>query len=304
MSETCTKVGFWAALCGCCCGTAVFKQLSCHSWRRTLFHFFLLAFLVALAISAASTFRAQKDVNEFTALFTEEFGGIACGPDGIAPAANARQPRTIALPNDGRLVYLPNWQQGVNYSPDDLKVFRYIIFWTPERQVFAVNQGEEFGWGIITRKGLTDLTQQMFSTSEFSGWLKTPDNSVGNWKNMPVFTQPFTFWAKFLLCGLAITLLFGYFIGIVWLTLLYIGIFALMFRLTGGAKKLASMTFSQFCKVGVYAAFPAMLVAGCFPLLELPLLSFNTVYMIGLVIYWLIVVNRNEMDFRQNQGDN
>jgi hypothetical protein len=261
-----------------------------------------MALCAAFIIGGAAAFRTGREINSMTAVFTEEFGGISCGPDGIFPSKDAKRPRSVALPQDGRLVYLPEWKKDTAYTPDDLKVFRYMIFWTPRRQLLAVNQGDELGWGVLCRSGLTDLTRHIFSTSEFSDFLKNTPPPVDGWKNMPIFVQPFTFWAKFLLYALAITLFIGYFIGIVWLTLLYIGIFALMFRLTGGAGKLVSMTFSQFCKVGVYAAFPALLIAGCFPVLELPLLSFNTVYMIGLVVYWLIVVNRNETDFRKNQG--
>lgn len=303
MDNTCSKISFRSALWGVCCGTAVFKQLLLHSWGRVIGHFLLMALIVSFFIAAASTYRTAKEVDGVSSQFTEEFGGISCGPAGISPQRDAARPRTVALPQDGRLIYLPDWKKGVIYSADDLKAFRYLVFWTPERQIVAAYQGDELGWAVLCRDGITEISQHVYSTSEFCDFLKTPVNNGDKWKNMPVFSQTFTFWAKFLLWGLAIILFIGYFIGMIWLTVLYIGIFALMFRLTGGAGKLVSMTFSQFCKVGVYAAFPAMLIAGCFPMLELPLLSFNTVYMIGLVVYWLIVINRNEMDFRKNQGD-
>ena len=298
-----SQIGFRAALWGSCCGPAIFKQLICNSWRRVIFHLFLLTLCVAFVIAAAATLRAGKEIDSMCAVLTGEFGNISCGPQGIAPTRNPATPRSLALPQDGRLVYLPDWKKGANYSPDDLKAFRYLLFWTPQRQLFAANQGDGLGWAVLSRDGLDDMDQHIYSAAEFSDFLKKPFSDSDEWEKMPVFTQSFTFWAKFLYWTLAIILFTGYFIGMVWLTLLYIGIFALMFRLTGGAGRLVSMTFSQFCKVGVYAAFPAMLVAGCFPVLELPLLSFNTVYMFGLVIYWLVIVNRNEMDYRKNEGE-
>jgi hypothetical protein len=83
-----------------------------------------------------------------------------------------------------------------------------------------------------------------------------------------------------------------------WLTvflqpLLYTAIFVLVFRLTGG-RQLRILSLSEFWRVGIYAGFPVMLFASCFPAFDLPFLRYDTVYMIGLVGYWLVVTGRIE----------
>ena len=81
--------------------------------------------------------------------------------------------------------------------------------------------------------------------------------------------------------------------GILALALFYTGLFAGMFRLTS-SRRLQTLTFGEFWKIGVYAGFPVMLVASCFPAFDLPYLSYSTVFMIGLVVYWLVAVARVE----------
>ena len=302
MSSTGKNIRFSAAVWGTCCGTAVFKQLIFHSWGRVIAHFLLLIFLLSVIITASVFKRAWNETGRMTDVFTAEFGNLTLGPQGMRPSLLPEKARTVAMPGDGRLIYLPD-NGNANYSPDDLNVFDYLIIWMPKKQLIAVNHSDDLGWVLLSNSGTASEKNFVANTAELSVFLKeqSPESDFP-WEKMPFLSKPFTFWANFFLMGLAITNFFGYFIGMAWTTLLYIGIFALMFRLTGGMKRLLSMTGSQFCKIGVYAAFPALLVAACFPVLNLKLLSFNTVYMIGLVMYWLIIVNRNEMDFRQNQG--
>ena len=67
-----------------------------------------------------------------------------------------------------------------------------------------------------------------------------------------------------------------------------------MFRLTSGGRYPIRLTYAQFWKTGIYAGFPALLVASAFPALNLPFFTFSTVYMTGLLIYWLYTAHRLE----------
>ena len=63
--------------------------------------------------------------------------------------------------------------------------------------------------------------------------------------------------------------------------------------LTG--RSVMSSPLKRICpEVTIYAGFPVMLVASCFPAFDLPYLSYSTVFMIGLVVYWLVAVARVE----------
>lgn len=45
-----------------------------------------------------------------------------------------------------------------------------------------------------------------------------------------------------------------------------------------------------------------MLFASCFPAFDLPFLRYGTVYMIGLVIYWLVAAGRIERAGMESGG--
>ena len=47
-------------------------------------------------------------------------------------------------------------------------------------------------------------------------------------------------------------------------------------------------------KCGIYASFPPMVIASLFPILELPFVTYETVFMIGLLIYWMAVTAKLE----------
>ncbi|MBR2373255.1 MAG: hypothetical protein IKA87_03385, partial [Lentisphaeria bacterium] len=73
------------------------------------------------------------------------------------------------------------------------------------------------------------------------------------------------------------------------------GIFMAMYRLLNGPSgRLRYLTLKEMWKCGVYAAFPAMIIASLFPALELPFLSYETVFMMGLLIYWMAVAAKLE----------
>ena len=42
----------------------------------------------------------------------------------------------------------------------------------------------------------------------------------------------------------------------------------------------------KYWKVCIYSGFPAVIIAGFFPMLDLPFFDFTDVYAVGLLIYW------------------
>ena len=79
---------------------------------------------------------------------------------------------------------------------------------------------------------------------------------------------------------------------LVWL---YTGIFMGMYRLLNGPSgRLSFLTLKEMWKCGIYAAFPPMVIASLFPILELPFVTYETVFMIGLLIYWMAVTAKLE----------
>jgi hypothetical protein len=87
------------------------------------------------------------------------------------------------------------------------------------------------------------------------------------------------------------------------LPLLYTALFVGVFRFSSGGRYPVRLTYLEFWKIGIYAGFPAMLVASAFPALALPFFSFSTVYMAGLLIYWLYTASRLERELAAEESD-
>lgn len=312
MSEKSIQVGFFSALIGVCRGSAIFSALCGNRWWRVVLHALILIFLLSTAITLGEIYRLHGAFDTTAREFSTVFGEIKFSREGVTPELEAGKERSLSLPFDGRLVYLPDWKRGVKFSEQDLNAFRYLCFWSQRRLIVAFNYGAEQGWyvGIQQPDPLPGAHEnpimpiyfkaQLLKGDAFSKLLAQPALGEKEWP----FKEPFELECDELLQVALVlftgTVFCGYFFGTILLTILYIGLFGLMFRLTGGARRLAVLNFSDFCKIGIYAGFPALIVAACFPALDLPFFGFNTIYMIGLVIYWLSVVSRLE----QRSNDN
>ena len=76
--------------------------------------------------------------------------------------------------------------------------------------------------------------------------------------------------------------------------------FTLVFRFAS-MRQLRVLTIRELWKTGLYAGFPAMIIGSFFPALNLPLFSFSTVYMFGLVIYWILIISRIERSGQEEE---
>ena len=137
------------------------------------------------------------------------------------------------------------------------------------------------------------LTFRNFTTKELCDFLAGGVTVSASWPRQEPPELPVSSLFDAVSVSVALLLSLGRFAGVLLLALFYTLIFAGVSRLSLGNRKTV-LNFAQFWKVGVYAGFPVMLVAGCFPALDLPFFSYSTVFMIGLVIYWMIAATRLE----------
>ena len=262
-----------------------------HSWGRTIFHLILLSLILAAVISGFEHARMRGVYEAAKHSFVSCFGNeIKLVSGGFVPEKDPDKCRSVALPDGGKLWYLPD---GKISSCTGLEENQYLIFWAPRGFAFAIRN--QNGWTFNT--AVPEKNTRIFSksrsihTAELQKYqLKSGEAwSMRNEEDLNVeeLTHIVTVVSLMFLMiqNLMLTLL---------LPLLYTSVFVGMFRLTSGGRYPIRLTYAQFWKTGIYAGFPALLVASAFPALNLPLFTFSTVYMTGLLIYWLYTAHRLE----------
>lgn len=301
MADYQARVGFWEALRGTCCGTEIFFRLRKNSTLRILFHLFFMALLCSAGILLGQLNRLLPEVRQLEQVFIAEFGSeFQLSAAGIVPEKAPERARALSLPFDGKLFYVPRGEAGVRLPSEQAEFLNYLAVWSPGYFVSAQHYEKDSWLVSILRPAEEGGAISMFSPEKHyltnSGLVELLDSKLDNGYSWPVketATQSFTALFGSLKIGMGILLFGMQLVGILALALFYTGLFAGMFRLTS-SRRLQTLTFGEFWKIGVYAGFPVMLVASCFPAFDLPYLSYSTVFMIGLVVYWLVAVARVE----------
>ncbi len=233
------------------------------------------------------------------AVFARDFGSVKVAPDGILPTVEPTRARSLLFPLDGKLVYQPDSTVSAAITEEELRVLRYLVIWSPRRLLFAWNYGEAGQWQYVQQlagdsRFVAPDHYRLVNTTAMARIAAEPVTTTGRWQLPQAETfsaqQIFTvidngIWLSFF--GVQF---FAWFI----MPLFYTAVFCFVFKLTGGASRLQALSFSQFWKIGIYAGFPVMPVAACFPAFDLPFFNPMMVFMAGLVIYWLLVVGRIE----------
>ncbi len=301
MTDHQTPVGFWEALRGTCCGTEIFFRLRRNSVCRILFHLFFMALLCSAGVLFGQLNRMLPEIRQLEQAVIAEFGSeFQLSSAGIMPVEAPERARMLTLPFDGRLFYVPRGGAGVRLSPEQAEFLNYLAVWSPGYFISAQHYEKDSWLVSILRPAKEGGAVSMFAPAQRhlsnAGLIELLGSRLDEgypWPINETANRSFATLFKSLKVGTGILLYGMQLLGMLMLALFYTGVFAGMFRLTS-ARRLQTLTFGEFWKIGVYAGFPVMLVASCFPAFELPYLSYSTVFMIGLVVYWLIAVARVE----------
>lgn len=292
------QVGFFKALSGACCGTGIFFSLRGNSWGRTFFHLFLLSVLCAGGITAGQGTRMAREVRHYADVFFGSFGGVRIGANGFRPERRPEMARSRPLAPAVRVFYFPAVPEtGIVIPEQDLLLTDYGFVWTPKLLVTLTRIPADNRWqcSAIPLGWFSPAAAHLLTDAELPGYLaalREPSRQIAGFPDgTTMLTGRET--VAFAVVGLCIGLFLVNFAIVFLLPLLYTAIFVLVFRLTGG-RQLRTLSLGEFWRVGIYSGFPVMLFAGCFPAFDLPLLRYDTVFMIGLVGYWLVVTGRIE----------
>lgn len=299
-----SAVSFSRALFGTCSGLEVFWVLRNQSWGRIIWHMCLMGVFCSLLITWGENSRVRPAISAGVRIFKSVFGEkVSCDKNGFLPEKNPGVSRSVALPNDGRLWYLA--QGKIQSSVTEIEKNSYVIFWAPKgfatcvqnvpgQWQISVIQPEKERMMLSGKKNLS--SSQLLEMSFTSPWdWQLGENTSFTAEEIGKFFSGMTGMTYFVQ-NLLLTLL---------LPLIYTAVFVGMFRLTSGGRYPLCLSYREFWKMGIYAGFPALLVASAFPALNLPFLTFSTVYMVGLLIYWLYAVSKiDRMLFENSPEEN
>ena len=299
--------GFFRAFSGTCCGRTIFASLRHQTWGKTVLHLFILSLITGTVVGGIRSCRVNNSAAALEAAFTETFGrelridrAKSAPFSALIPAEDPRKPREIALPGRGRLYYTGTARQ----VPDSLKDARpFLVIWRPDAFYLVQSEGEKFL--IVTQNAATaKMDQRNGSRADVERIFRdAPGALPANFNAMETEKTEALFDAFGSLAGVFLVLwAVGRNFILVWI---YTGIFMLMYRvLNGSAGNLRILTPGEMWKCGIYASFPPMVVASFFPALELPFFSFETVFMLGLLIYWMAVMAWIERNPGENEEHN
>ncbi len=298
---TAAHVGFFAVLRGTFTGTEIFFRLRRHSLWRTLLHLGLISFLLAVLATFIIGNRLRPELNAFKEAVVREFGdALLVSPDGIRPQRNPERARTIELPFRSRLIYVPDFSKGINIDAGELAGMEAFALWTPRFLLAARGNPGGETWQTYTATPPAGSSEKVLSTPELVDFLRAGQAPTGEWPVRKTETLPIEPQFAAIPPAIGIVFFIMEFFGVILYTLL----FAAMSKLLSFGRPQA-LSFAEFWRVGIYAAFPVMAVTAAFPLFALPLSRYSSLFFVfGLIVYWMAIAGRLERTLAGNQEEN
>lgn len=297
MSEEQKALSYMGAMSGCFRGTAVFPTLIGHSFLRTLWHTALTVVLLGVLTAVVQIWQMSGAIGESAEHFEAVFGGIAVSEEkGVVPGKKPEESHYLLLNQGGLLTYSPAGQPPVLPEKSRTRDYRYTIFWYPSNMVFVLPSADgeryavstmKFG-GAVSGRELCDRSglEKILQKAQSEKWTK-PEGLEANYE----------FQAEEIILAVkcvAAVGFFGVFFFEAWSQILMcLLIFVGFFALTSGRSR--TLKWKELVRIAMYAGCPALAVAACFMALDLTeILSFGTVYVIGTIGYFLVIVNKIE----------
>ena len=285
------QVGFFRALFGVCAGTEIFRELRGNSWLRVILHGALLTLILSIAISCGEMHRLSPRLRRIESRFIEEFGDKwNYSAEGLLPERAPDVARTLA-PEPGVLIAYTGNRNEIDLTRQELaSAGRGLIVISPRFFAFACRyNGEMIGhWQSDRTAGSLRCRDSEFNATVGPLLRRAAEAPTEEHPAVKVKISDFAAAARNIF---AVSLSLWWWCSLILLVFLYTGICVAVNWIFGGARRMP-ITLREYWKIGVYAGFPAMLVAAAFPAFDLPFLTYPTVYMIGLMLYWMIAANR------------
>ena len=299
MSGRPEQVSYFAAMRGAFTGTAVFAKLVAQSPWRAAWHTVLTVVLLGIFTAAMQMPRAAAGITAETGRFEAEFGGIVFVEPYLAlPRRAPETARSFPLGFGGLLVYTPAGQEPVLPEKSTFADFRYLVFWFPRQFVtvgpggegkFAVNVSSPGAYWMRFAARICDAGELERTLKDVAARQRGADLRE-NASEVVFSAQDI---ARLVKGSLTVAFFLKFLFDAAGQILMCLLIFVGFFALTSGKQR--TLRWGELVRIALYAGCPALLVAALFVGLDLTgVLSFGTVYVIGTVGYFLVIVNKLE----------
>ena len=282
------KTGFFRALYGTCCGLKIFEQLQEQSLWRALLHLLLMSILSAAVITAGVYPGLRALVNHSTDLVAENCGSITIAADGIKPEKSPETARCFMVAGPVSVTYLP--EKSTALPPGFRQECHTGIIWSGKRIGLWLWSGGETFQLIPLTQSMNDWTAQVCTSGEelFKSFQASPELILKDAGRID---------GEQLRALGELFLSFGWAGWILWVTLIevliYIAMFSGVFVLMNLGRP-RRFKLRQVIVMAIYAGFPVMVIGAVAEALQLPYLSFNIIYSMGMMIYLIMAMNRLE----------
>jgi len=292
-------MNFFKVLFSVCTGTERFAELSRLPLWRSLLHLMLLATLLATMITALRFPDIDAVARKITATLHAEFGEIKVTSNGFVPSIRPQERRRVTVYPGTVVEYFPD----TGFKDKDLRVddFSNGVVWTPGIAVLWLKTGSGF---MLLPLNYAPQALQEFGKVNFMP--VTPAGIVAFVKDLGRPAGPFMYagFHDFANTMERTVLLFSGFMEVLLIfggAVLFTSVFTGFFSIGGGASMLG-MRYRNMWTIGLYAGFPAMLVAAVVSGFELPYFDFSTVYLFGMLGYFFVIIGRIQRQRMDNAG--
>lgn len=297
MSDAKRVLSYFSAVTGCFRGTAVFDILVGHSMLRTVWHTVLTVVLLGVLSAVLQVLQLDGAVRESVGHFESEFGGMTVSEDlGVIPAAKPEESHYLLLNRGGVLVYAPAGKMPVLPEKSTFHDYKYAIVWYPACLVLVMPGADEGRYAVNTMKfGDTIGSRKICDEAGLTKILQSAQQQ--KWEEPDGLDTDYVFHSGAIIAAVKWIAGIGYF-GIFFFEsvsqiLMCLLIFVGFFTLTSGRNR--TLKWGELVRIALYAGIPALTVAAAFTVLDLTgILSFGTVYVIGTIGYFLVIVNKIE----------
>lgn len=313
-------MSFFRIVFSLCSGTELFPKIAERfSLFRAFFHLFLLLVFCTVGIILSAWLLNRDNVNLVCSRFMERTGGLTLTPDAIVLGKDSDRSRGYKLSDTFRFDYFAKTK---DCTEDFLKEKRelYGIFCFPSGAVFWIRDPRHelpkyrlmilpadviynMAFQAVSPDALIKLQKQnaetLYTPAEVSQAIRKDLHIVQKTSEKQdkdkALQRPFKI-SKNLIAAqaLAIMIIFNisaYLVEVLLSLILVLIFFSLAqkFRFSSAPKKL---TYQTILTLTIYAAFPAIIAATFFQMMQLQLLSFQTVFFIVFFVYQIFAFNR------------
>ena len=285
------KTGFFQALIGSCCGTAIFERLRNQHLGRTVFHLILMSLLCSVFMEVGIYKDWKKKSRATVNTIVENCGSIKIDKKGFTPEKSPQELKSFIVAGPFAVTYLPegsslpeDFQQGCNIGL--LWKGNKLLLWQKNNNGYLltpIDNSQTNNSANVTAVQEIDQALHALPGVKINGELNLTAAGLKLLSNIMLVT---------VLIMLAVFNLFQ----VVFYIAIFTGIFALM-----NMGRPRRFTVKEMIKLSVYAGFPAMIIGSAATFLELPLLDFNLTYVLGMTFYLMFVMNRLDRDRQQRE---